>query len=171
MVSEVKNKKILIDTSFLIALSDGVHPFHNNAKGHLKKLLANKWTLYLSAIVSFEFLINNKDDNWNNYIKDFQKLDFTYLDSQKILLFKHKRDYRKLSRQDKDQAKDDDKIIAQCINNDINCLITRDRKLINFVDQNIQNVSIGSTRYKGDEAYTLKCINFEIEDFKEGRLF
>ena len=152
-------------------MSDDKHPFHNNAKGHLKKLLVDKWTLYLSAIVSFEFLINNKNDDWKYHIKDFQKLDFTYLDSQKILLFKDKRDYRKLPGQDKIQAKNDDKIIAQCINNHINCLITRDKKLIDFVNQNIQNVLIGNTRYKDSEAYTLKCINFETEDFKDGQFF
>ena len=158
-MENLSSKKILIDTNFLIALDNQESQYHQNAKEYSKRFIDNKNTLYLSSIVMFEFLLNSRNPKWQDGVREFRKLDFTFLDSQKLLLFRDKRNYRDLKKEDKICAKDDDKIIAQCIHNRIDALITGDKELINFIQHKIRNIQIGSNQ--NQESYTLKCIDFK----------
>lgn len=120
-------KKVLADSSFLIALLNKGDKHHENATAYLKFLAENEAILFLSPIVGAEL---NEDLNSKELplLKSLRMLTFTFRDGDMAAEFrrcKHDRDGAS-----RDCVKDDLKILAQAITNDMDALITADSRAI-----------------------------------------
>ncbi|MDX1942468.1 MAG: PIN domain-containing protein [Saprospiraceae bacterium] len=122
-------KKVLLDTSFLITLSDESRENHKLAKEFYKYFLDEKISMIISSIVVSEFSI--KEPISDLPLQNFQFLPFNINDAIKSaeIYDIHYQD-RALQR---DCLKDDFKILAQCINSKASYFITDDEELIDKI--------------------------------------
>lgn len=114
---------VLLDTSFLISLSDKNRPHHEIAKQYYQHMIEQNITMYLSSIAVSEFSI--KQDIRDLPLKNFRILPFNFFDGIEAatisnLLGKIKNDDRR------EVAKDDLKLIAQALREKIPFVMTED---------------------------------------------
>jgi len=149
----MENRKVLLDTSFLISLAQEERPNHKNATEYFKYLLENGYTLILSSIVVAEF--ETKQQIPDSFLKHFQLCNFTFIDGRKageLTTTPLRSDGDSNSR---DAIKDDYKLLAQIINNDIGYIATEDSQAIKKIyDPRIEALGLHfrcidiSTNYK-----------------------
>ncbi|MDD5271300.1 MAG: PIN domain-containing protein [Methylovulum sp.] len=116
---------VLLDTSFLISLSDRTRPNHLVASHYYRYLLEQGIPIYFSAIVAAEFAI--KEDIADLPLRNFRVLPFNITHSREAariwnLLVKHDDGDNRVV------VKDDVKIIAQAVHEKIPLILTEDAK-------------------------------------------
>jgi len=133
-------KSVILDTGFLISLGDGDRSFHKAAVLYYEYFLKNQITMYLSTIVIGEFSV--KEDIQDTPLRNFTILPFNYNDAVKcgnlnaIAWRKHE------GIGQRDFVKDDFKIIAQAVVNDIDFLITEDNKTMRAYCETLRSEKI-----------------------------
>lgn len=120
-------KKVLADSSFLIALLSEGDKHHKSAVAYMKFLSEKEVILYLSPIVGAEL---NEDLNGRELplLRSLRMLTFTFRDGDMAAEFRKKKHDRDGA--SKDCVKDDLKILAQAITNDMDAIITADSRAI-----------------------------------------
>ncbi len=118
-------QSILVDTSVLIALSNSHYKSHDEAKGILEYALKNNISLKLSSIVVSEFTVKQSlHEIPEAFLLLFEPLTFNHVHANlagELGSFKHKRDDA-----NRDCIKDDLKIMAQVIFEEIDAFMTGD---------------------------------------------
>ncbi|MEI6707549.1 MAG: PIN domain-containing protein [Methylococcales bacterium] len=114
---------VLLDTSFLISLTNENRPNHNDAHQYYKYLLEQNIAIYFSVIVAAEFLI--KQSITDLTIRNFRTLPFNLKHSGEAA-----RIWNLLGRHDsgdnRSVVRDDVKIIAQALCEKIPFILTED---------------------------------------------
>lgn len=125
-------KRIILDTSFLITLLDAQRSNHNIAKQYFKYFLENKFLLFVSAISISEYCIKG----------DIEELPLNYITilpfNLEDAILSKKVNFLRADRTsaDRDSIKDDFKIIGQAENRRCDFIITDDKNsLYKFVKE------------------------------------
>lgn len=125
---------VLLDTSFLITLAGKDRPNHETAKKHWKFLLEESIPIFLPTIVVSEFEI--KQEIPSAILRACIVLPFNWNDAKKAASLGFQQENpddmpqtcsKCGLRTSRDALKDDVKIIAQAIVNDVNWIITDDK--------------------------------------------
>lgn len=136
MSSNKKVNKVLLDTCFLIELSDKTKEKHQNAKDYFDYFNEHDIPYFLSPIVVSEYWQNDLIEDFPT--ENFRYLSFNYPEGHKAAEIN--RILKKIKESNngnpnsikKDYIKDDIKIIAHLlVTNDIDCFITKDSTCIN----------------------------------------
>ena len=118
-------QSILVDTSVLIALANSQFKGYDEAKGILEYAVKNNISLKLSSIVVSEFTVRQSlNDIPQKFLLLFEPLIFNHAHANlagKLGHFKYKRDDA-----NRDSIKDDLKIMAQVIFEEIDAFMTGD---------------------------------------------
>lgn len=115
---------VLLDTSFLISLVDNNRDNHQIAKSYYKHILEQKFPIYFSTIVASEFSIKQPVTDLD--LKNFRFLPFNIthaIKSAEIRNLLKERD----TGDNRDVVKDDMKIIAQALCENIPFVLTEDK--------------------------------------------
>lgn len=122
----MKNKSVLLDTSFLISLVDDTRKCHKQAVNFYKYFLENKIDMYLSTIVCSEFGI--KQDITELPIETFRILPFNLPEScNNVGVFDSY--FKGTENIDRVSIKDDYKLTCQAIYYNLTYFITEDSPL------------------------------------------
>jgi len=116
---------VLLDTSFLISLVDSKHDNHKTAKQYYTHIIEQKIPIYFSSIVASEFAI--KQPITDLPLNNFRALPFNLPHSIKAAEIWGLLDGRD-SGDSRAVIKDDIKIIAQALKEDIEFVLTDDAK-------------------------------------------
>ncbi len=116
---------VLLDTSFLISLVDNKRNNHKVAKQYYKYILEENISIYFSSIVASEFAI--KQPITDLPLKSFRPLPFNLPHSIKAAEVWNLLDGRD-SGDNRSVIKDDMKIIAQALKEDIEFVLTDDAR-------------------------------------------
>ncbi|KND59485.1 hypothetical protein BVER_03260 [Candidatus Burkholderia verschuerenii] len=119
---------VLLDTSFLICLSDSNRSHHALAKTYFQRFIAEEITMYLSTIVISEFEVKQRISSLG--LSNFIVLPFNYEDA---LLTARLFNEMHGNRQESDARvaiKDDAKILGQCVFAGITHFATDDDKCV-----------------------------------------
>lgn len=124
---------VLLDTSFLISLLNSNRPNHSVAEQYYRLLLAAKSPIYFSSIVAAEIAI--KQPITDLPLKDFRMISFNIphaIEAAKI--WTELRGV--LSEQSRSVARDDVKLMAQAIHENIPFILTEDAStLYNYCER------------------------------------
>ncbi len=113
----------LLDTSFLITLSDPARPHHVTALQYLRESLARGSPLYLSAIAASEFQVRQAVTDLP--LRNFQVLPFNV--DHAMTAGNLMRQLQRDPVDDRTAVKDDIKLIAQMVCESITHVLTEDR--------------------------------------------
>lgn len=143
---------VLLDTSFLISLTDSSRPSHETSKSYYRVFIDKKVTMYLSSIVASEFQVKQelKDLPLGNFLilpfnidhaKPCAELTATHLK-------------RRPDGYDRNAVKDDFKLLSQCQMEGISHFASDDSKCADFI-RSIRSAGQWATLpvpiYVGDE--------------------
>jgi len=116
---------VILDTSFLISLTNSNRPNHDVAHQYYQHLLSQNIPIYLSAIVAAEFEI--KQPITDLTLKNFQILPFNITHAREAAKI-----WNLLGRHDdsdnRSVVRDDVKIIAQALHEKIPFVLTEDKR-------------------------------------------
>ncbi len=121
---------VLLDTSFLISLNNNSRLHHSTAHQYYKHLLEQKIPIYFSTIVAAEFAI--KEPITDLPLKNFRPVPFNLTHSTKaaeiwnILKNQEPQEYHPVD--SRAVVRDDAKIIAQALQENIPFILTEDAK-------------------------------------------
>jgi predicted nucleic acid-binding protein len=123
---------VLLDTSFLISLSDPARPHHETAKSYYREFIQRGSLMFLSAVVASEFHVKQSINDLE--LRNFIVLPFNIDHAMACGLL-----LRELTRDagdDRVRVKDDLKLIAQCQCEGITHLATEDTNtLVKYLDR------------------------------------
>lgn len=117
---------VLLDTSFLISLSDPNRRHHEAAKAYYREFIQRGTVMFLSTIVVSEFHV--KQPVTDLELRNFMVLPFNIEHGMAcgVMMQGFERD----SGDDRVRVKDDIKLIAQCVCEGITHLITEDQSTL-----------------------------------------
>jgi len=113
---------VLLDTSFLITLSDPTRPFHEAAKAYYKECIARRVPMYISTVAISEFQVKQSIND--PPMRNFLVLPFNVDHAMACGLL-----VRSVPRDEADdrvRVKDDFKLIAQCQCESIDAVFSED---------------------------------------------
>lgn len=123
---------VLLDTSFLISLSDPARPHHEAAVAYYKECVRRQVPMYLSTIVISEFQVKQAINDLP--LRNFVVLPFNIDHAMRCGLIN-----RRMARDPEDdrvRVKDDFKLVAQCDCETISHLISEDAStLAKYLDR------------------------------------
>ncbi len=119
------NDSVVIDTGFLISLSDKTRSAHETAKRYYKHFIENKITMLLPTVVVAEYF--SKENVPELPLHNFRVLPFNYADACCCGALNAVREYKELKAGSRPAVKDDFKIIAQTHVSQAKHLLTEDR--------------------------------------------
>lgn len=120
---------VLLDTSFLISLSDPTRPHHNVAKRYYRECIERRVPMYLSTIVASEFHARQSINDLE--LRNFIVLPFNIDHAMTCGLLLH--DVRRDASDDRVRIKDDFKLMAQCECEGISHLLAEDGAMAKYV--------------------------------------
>lgn len=123
---------VLLDTSFLISLSDPQRPHHEHAQAYYRECVHRQVVMYLSTVVVSEFQVKQPINDLP--LRNFMILPFNvdHAMSCGLIIQKMARD----SGDDRVRVKDDCKLLAQCNCEAISHLISEDAStLTKYLDR------------------------------------
>lgn len=123
-------KKVLADSSFVIALLNPKDAHHASALAYFNFLQEKGVVFYLSPIVEAE-LNEDLNDTKVPFLSALRRLTFTYRDGDMAADFRNKKHDKTGAA--RDCVKDDLKILAQAVINEMDALITADSKAISSI--------------------------------------
>ena len=133
---------VLLDTSFLISLSDPARPHHEAATAYYKECARRQVAMYLSTIVISEFQVKQAVNDLP--LRNFVVLPFNVDHAMRcgLIIRQMPRD----SGDDRVRVKDDFKLVAQCDCESISHLISEDANtLAKYLDR-AREVGMASTK-------------------------
>lgn len=120
-------ESVLLDTSFLISLTNPKFDGHENAKEYILTFSQREIDMYLSSIVLSEFTARQPlSDIPQEFLDCFHHLPFTIIDGDLAGQMVGKKG--ELDGADRTRVKDDFKIFAQIANNSIKGFASGDKK-------------------------------------------
>ena len=136
------NKSVLLDTTFLISLSDDRRTHHAKAVEFYKYFLEEKYAMILSSIATCEFCI--KQPLTDLPLHNFKMLAFNITDSHHLShLFES---HFKNIGDSRIAIKDDFKLISQASYNKIDFIITEDEVMVDKLIKPLNEQSLLKTR-------------------------
>jgi len=128
---------VLLDTSFLISLVDSKRVNHDTAKQYYKHILEQRLPIYFSAIVASEFSIKQPIEELE--LRSFRVLPFNIPHSKKSAHLWNLLDGRD-SGDNRSVVKDDIKIIAQALCENIPFILTDDANTFYKYCERLHNI-------------------------------
>lgn len=119
------NNSVVVDTGFLISLSDKTRLAHETAKRYYKYFIEQKITMLLPTVVVAEYF--SKEGVPELPLHNFTVLPFNYADARFCGSLNAVKEYKELKAGSRPAVKDDFKIIAQSCVNQAKFLITEDK--------------------------------------------
>lgn len=120
------NKSILLDTCFLISFVDDTRTYHNNALAYYKYFIEEGISMYLSSIVSSEFSIKQPLEDLP--LSSFKTISFNIPDGYATSKIYNEFSKEKSTGVCRSCVKDDIKLLGLCEFNNIEYIITEDKK-------------------------------------------
>ena len=134
---------VLLDTSFLISLSDPVRPHHEAAVAYYRECTRRQVAMYLSTIVISEFQVKQAINDLP--LRNFVVLPFNVDHAMRCGLIIRQMPPRDVG-DDRVRVKDDFKLLAQCDCESIGHLISEDTgTLAKYVDR-ARDSGFGTTK-------------------------
>ena len=133
---------VLLDTSFLISLSDPTRPHHTAAVGYYRECARRLVPMYLSTIVISEFQVKQAINDLP--LRNFVVLPFNVDHAMRCGLI-----LRQMSRDpgdDRVKVKDDFKLLAQCDCESISHLISEDASTLAKYLERARDTGLATTR-------------------------
>lgn len=125
-------KSVLLDTSFLISLSDPACPHHGAAQSYYRECITRRVTMFLSTVVVSEYSVKQAINDLP--LRNFIVLPFNVDHAMAcgLLVRGSPRD----AFDDRVRVKDDFKLIAQCQRDDISHVLCEDAStLAKYIDR------------------------------------
>lgn len=122
---------VLLDTAYLITLSDPSRPNHNTAKDYYRIFIQKTVVMYLSTIVASEFQVRQELSDLQ--LQNFLTLPFNIDHTAPTALLTAANLAKRPDDYDRCGVKDDFKLLAQCQIEGITHFITDDAKCVKII--------------------------------------